>query len=180
MSRRDAPPWSYPIRLIDVGRLDRAVPLSPDEAARKRIASTLDLADLPTFDAEVRLEPWLDGVQLDGRWRATVVYRCGLTLEPFEARLDGRFVVRAVPPHSPQAADGASDVELDLEADDPPDVLDGDVIDVGAYLVEHLALELDPFPRKPGAVFDAPPAEEPPSPFAVLSRLRPAGEDEKG
>jgi hypothetical protein len=38
-------------------------------------------------------------------------------------------------------------------------------------VVEHLALELDPFPRKPGVTFDyAPPVEET-SPFAALKKL---------
>jgi len=50
-------------------------------------------------------------------------------------------------------------------------VLEGDVVDLAAYVVEHLALEIDPFPRKPGAVFTPPEPEEPPSPFAVLKGL---------
>jgi hypothetical protein len=51
-------------------------------------------------------------------------------------------------------------------------VLDSDAIDLAEYVVEHLALEIDPFPRKPGATFDyAPPAEET-SPFAALKKLQ--------
>lgn len=183
MSRReDNPAFSHVVRLVDVGRLDKPVHLAPDEATRARIAKTLDLAGLPGFEGEVRLTPWLDGVELEGRWNAQVIYKCGLTLEPFEAELDGVFTIRAVPSDSPLAVaadnDGDEDLELSLDSEDPPDVLEGDAIDIGAYLVEHLALELDPFPRKPGAVFDAPPAEEPESPFAVLRRLRPEGEKE--
>jgi hypothetical protein len=68
------------------------------------------------------------------------------------------------------APDG--EIELDLEADDPPDVLDGDVLDLGAYLVEHLALEIDPFPRKPGVAFEAPAEPAAPSPFDALKRLK--------
>jgi hypothetical protein len=45
-------------------------------------------------------------------------------------------------------------------------------------LVEHLALDLDPFPRKPGAVFEPPPPEGPESPFAVLRVLKPGGGQE--
>ena len=39
------------------------------------------------------------------------------------------------------------------DAEDAPDVLEGETIDVSAYVVEHLALEIDPFPKKPGAGF---------------------------
>ena len=179
-ARTDAPPWPVPVRLPDVGRMDQPLQLSPDEAARRRIAETLDLVDLPRLTAEVKIRPWLDGAEIEGRWSAEVVYRCGLSAEPFDARLDGRFLVRAVPPESPHAAASAGEIELDLEAEDPPDVLEGDVLDLGAYVVEHLALELDPFPRKPGAVFEPPPAPEPESPFAVLRRLRPEGEGGQG
>ena len=82
-----------------------------------------------------------------------------------------------MPPSSPLAGspepDGEGDVELDLEADDPPDVLDAETLDLARYLVEHLALALDPFPRKPGAVFEPPVGAEPESPFAVLKALKP-------
>lgn len=176
------PPWSAPVRLNEIARLAQPVKLAPDAEARARIAKALDLVDLPRLEGEVRLRPWMDGVELEGEWNADVVYRCGVTVEPFDAALSGRFSVRAVPPDSPHArlAEEADEIEIDLDADDPPDVLEGEAVDLGAYLVEHLALELDPFPRKPGAVFEPPPPENPESPFAVLRRLKPEGQDDKG
>jgi hypothetical protein len=42
---------------------------------------------------------------------------------------------------------------------------------VAGYVVEHLALELDPFPRKPGATFDYQAPEEETSPFSALKKL---------
>jgi hypothetical protein len=175
MSRPEPPPpWSVPLRLAEVGRLPQPMRLEPDAAARTRIAAALDLVDLPAFAAEVRLRPWLDGVELEASWKADVVYRCGVTVDPFDEALKGRFSIRAVRHDSPHAtpAEETDEIEIDLDADDPPDVLDNDILDVGAYLVEHLALELDPFPRKPGAVFEPPPVEGPESPFAVLRVLK--------
>ena len=50
----------------------------------------------------------------------------------------------------------------------------------GAVATEFLLLGLDPYPRKPGAVFDAPPADDPASrPFAALAALK-KGETPKG
>jgi uncharacterized metal-binding protein YceD (DUF177 family) len=173
-------PWSIPLRLSDV-RQPLSRTLEPDEATRAAIARDLDLEALPAFSAEVTVSPWQDGVELEGRWSAKVTYRCGLTLEPFDDDLEGRFVIHAVPQDSPLASapeeadeDAPIDVELeiDVEGDDPPDVLETDSVDLGAYLVEHLALELEPFPRKPGAVFEPPVQAEPESPFAVLKRLK--------
>jgi uncharacterized metal-binding protein YceD (DUF177 family) len=60
-----------------------------------------------------------------------------------------------------------------LDAVDPPDLIEDGIIDLGGYVVEHLALELDPFPRKPGAEFTPPETDPEPSPFAVLARLKP-------
>ena len=43
---------------------------------------------------------------------------------------------------------------------------------LAAYVVEDLALAIDPFPRKPGVEFEAPDAPGEPSPFAVLAKLK--------
>jgi uncharacterized metal-binding protein YceD (DUF177 family) len=110
---------------------------------------------------------------LSGRFDARVEQVCGVTLDPFEQDISGEIDVRLVPAGSPNApADDAVEAEHDPNAPEPPDVLSGDAIDLAAYVVEHLALEIDPFPRKPGAAFEyeAPPAEE--SPFAVLQKLK--------
>ena len=95
-----------------------------------------------------------------------------MSLDPFDTALAGEFTVRAVPEGSPAAGDPAGEVTVDPEAEDPPDQLDGDEVDVGAYLVEHLALEVDPFPRKPGVEFEPQTPESPASPFAVLQALK--------
>ena len=177
MTRDKGPDFSMRIRLSDVGRGPVSHRLAPDEAQRARIAAELDLAGLPAFVGEVKVFPWHDGAEIQGRWTATVTYVCGVSLDTFDAEMTGEFDIRAVPPSSPLASapepDEQGEIELDLDADDPPDVLDGETLDLAAYLVEDLALDLDPFPRKPGAVFEAPPPENPESPFAVLKRLEP-------
>jgi uncharacterized metal-binding protein YceD (DUF177 family) len=166
--------WTVPLRLSELGHEAGPRLLQPDEAQRAAIAKALGLIALPVFVGEVEASPWRDGAEVRGTWSARVTYSCGLTLEPFDADLEGAFTVRAVPPSSPLAESSApgADVELDLEADDPPDVLEGETLDLAAYLVEDLALGLDPFPRKPGAVFAAPEPSGPDSPFAVLKRLK--------
>ena len=104
-----------------------------------------------------------------------MVQTCGLTLDPFEQPLEGAFTVRMVPAGSPNAPSEEAELSFEAGADDPPDVLEGDTVDIAAYLVEHLALELDPFPRKPGAAFEPPPEPAEPSPFAALQKLKPGG-----
>jgi hypothetical protein len=98
---------------------------------------------------------------------------CGVSLEPFEQTLSGDVDVRLVPAGSPHApAESVGEVVLEPEAADPPDLLEGESIDLVEYLVEHLALEIDPFPRKPGAEFEFTPPQVEESPFAVLKKLK--------
>ncbi len=166
--------WGRAVRLHELARGALEVRLEPDAAERARIAHDLGLESLPALEADLSVRAWLDGAEITGRFRARVEQLCSLTLESFQQELAGEVAVRAVPAGSPNApAESGHELELDLEAPDPPDVLEADAIDLAAYVVEHLALEVDPFPRKPGAAFDySPPAAEE-SPFAVLKSLKP-------
>ena len=165
--------WTDIVKLHELARGPVSVKLEPNEAQRAKIARDLGLKSLPSLTAEVTVRPWLDGAELTGRFRAVVEQVCGVTLEPFEQPLRGDIEIRAVPDGSPHARpEEEGDVELDMESPDPPDVLESDSIDVAAYVVEHLALEIDPFPRKPGAEFDYQPPAEDLSPFSVLKKLQ--------
>ena len=171
----DAPPWSVPLRLSEVQRGPRTLRLAADEAARARIAELLELPALSRLEGEVTVTPWLDGADVRARWSADLQQTCSVTAEEFPSAPAGDFHVRAVPADSRAAPSPEAEVSVDPEAEDPPDVLDGDVLDLGGYLVEALALELDPFPRAPGAEFKPPEDPAEPSPFAALAALKPAG-----
>lgn len=147
--------------------------LEPDEAERAKVAADLGLQSLPALTAELTVRPWLDGAEITGRFEAVVEQICSVSLDPFEQPVGGEIAVQVVPPGSPLAIEErGGEGEHDPEAPDPPDVLAGEDIDLAAYVVEHLALEIDPFPRKPGVAFEfTPPAEEE-SPFAVLKKLK--------
>jgi hypothetical protein len=165
--------WPKPIALHEVARGPMRLQLEADAGSRSKIASDLGLESVASLTADLTMTPWLDGAEVTGRFRAVVEQVCSVTLDPFEQLVEGEVAVRAVPPGSPHAPQPeGSEIELDADAPDPPDVLDTDAVDVAAYIVEHLALEIDPFPRKPGAEFEfTPPAEEE-SPFAVLKKLK--------
>jgi len=166
--------WSRLVRLHELARGPVELRLEADAARRSQIAQRLGLESLPSLTADLRVRPWFDGAELSGRFDAEVEQICSVTLEPFTQTLAGELVVKAVPQGSPHAAqlEEGGEVELDIEAEDPPDVLEQDAIDVAAYVVEHLALEIDPFPRKPGAEFNYEPPTQEESPFAVLKKLQ--------
>jgi uncharacterized metal-binding protein YceD (DUF177 family) len=165
--------WGRQIRLHELARGAVSLRLEPDAGERARIAHDLGLESLPTLIADLTVKPWLDGAQIAGRFKAVVEQVCSVSLEPFEQTLRGDIDVRVVPAGSLNApGESGHEIELDLDAPDPPDVLDGDAIEVAGYVVEHLALEIDPFARKPGAEFDYQPPAPEESPFAILKNLK--------
>ncbi len=165
--------WTTPLRLHEVARGAVTVRLEPDEAERAKIAKALDLQSLPALSAQLTVKPWMEGVEISGRFDVVVEQLCAISLDPFEHPLSGEIEVRAVPAGSPQAPEPTGgEVDYDPDAPDPPDVLESDAIDLAAYVVEHLALEIDPFARKPGVEFDYTPPQEPDSPFAMLRKLK--------
>jgi uncharacterized metal-binding protein YceD (DUF177 family) len=165
--------WPQLLGLSEVGKDAVRRRLVADADARARIAKVLRLASLTSLVADLKVSSWLDGVQIGGTWRATVGQICGVTLDPFESELDGELQIRAVPMGSQALqTDEDHELELDPDADDPPDVLAGDQLDLGAYVVEDLSLAIDPFPRKPGAAFEPPETSAEISPFAVLAKLK--------
>ena len=147
----------------------------PDEAVRAAIAGRVGLKALPELEAELEMRPWMDGCEVTGRFRARVTQVCGVTLEPFDQPADGEIELRLVPAGSPNLPDdpAAGEVEISLESPDPPEPLEGDAVDLYALVEEHLALEIDPFPRRPDAVFDWAPEDREDSPFAALKALKP-------
>lgn len=150
--------------------------LAPDAAARADIARTMDLAALDAFEAELTVAPVEGGWRLSGRIAADAVQTCGLTLEPLPVRIDRGFSLILA-----EAVDrDEAEILVDPEGDDPPDVVEGGRIELMRYALEQLALSLDPFPRKPGAVFTPPESPAEASPFAVLERLRPRDDKDGG
>ncbi|WP_297511918.1 DUF177 domain-containing protein [uncultured Caulobacter sp.] len=170
--------WPCEISLAQVDRGAVKLRLEPSADQRKAIAKQLGLVSLEALDAEVFLTSWLDGATVSGVLRARVVQTCSATADDFETPIDARFELRVLPANSENAPrEEFGDLGIDPDGDDPPDVLEGETIDVSGYVVEHLALELDPFPRKPGAVFVQPPEPVELSPFAALKSLKPRGDE---
>ena len=142
-------------RLASVARaLNGAVRLhiaaSDDE--RAMLSRQLGLEALERLEADATLRPaeLAGSLRLSAEWSAEVVQACVVTLEPIASHLADRFELIFAPAIADEAS-GGDLVAFDLDADDPPEPLPDDAIDVGAAVVEQLALALDPYPRKIGA-----------------------------
>jgi uncharacterized metal-binding protein YceD (DUF177 family) len=170
MARPQLNPWRETIRFSELARGPVERRIAPEPSQLPALAKQLGVDALESLFAVVKVSPWLDGAELRGDFSAKVLQTCGVTLELLENTIAGDFHVRVLPAGSPNLP--SEDAEIDLEGDDPPDAIEDEEIDIAAYVVEHAALEVDPFPRKPGAVFEPPQPEEETSPFAVLKRLK--------
>ncbi len=139
------------------------------------IAPYLELAGVKSLRGAFALERWRGrGVRLTGSVIADVVQTCVVTLDAVDAHVEGNFERQFLPPDKLSAVLGdQTDVFVDPTADDPPEPL-GHEIDLGEILIEELALNLDPYPRKPGVAFQGEADVEPRAkPFAVLAKLKP-------
>lgn len=121
-------------------------------------------------------------VVLTASLTARVTQSCVITLEPVVNVIDTAFervFEFGIADEWARFGDTSRDVVLGSPEIDAADPIVDDVIDVGEAAAEQLALEVDPFPRVPGAVFD-PPAPElgdqdapgAKNPFAALNSLR--------
>ncbi|MFG1402212.1 YceD family protein [Xanthobacter sediminis] len=148
--------------------------IEASEAERASLARNMGVIAVPAFSAALHIAPeGADGLRVTGRLDAAVVQSCGVTLEPFEAPVREEIDVHFVPAGTALPPEAEGD-----ESYDPPDEIENGAIDLGALASEFLALGIDPYPRKPGVVFE-PPAEDAAaiSPFSALSRLK--GPDDK-
>lgn len=167
-------PRSIPFAAIGSSGLVRQEVASDRE--RAAIAEALGLLELRRLEAEMEIERKGEVVAIEGRIRAESVQACVATLVPVVQRIDEKFSrrVRRAAPAAQHGKPTEVVVSPDESGDDPPDLIVGDRIDLGAILVEELALLIDPYPRAPGAEFAGPRDEDDTaedSPFAVLKTL---------
>ena len=164
--------WSVPVALEDIPETGRHVELEPNETARAAIAKLAGVVGLPRLSASFDLSrQGSDALRVVGSVSATVDQSCVVTLDPMQSEIE-EAVDLLFAPH-PEPLDDEKAGPLAVDADEPPEVLRGGVVDLGAIATEFLLLGIDPYPRKPEAVFDAPgPRDAADSPFAALAALK--------
>lgn len=179
MTPQAASPMTRPIHVDDIKMRGTRVTVQAEPAERAGIADLLGLPSLESLEARYVLARNGERVKLEGEIAAAFHQTCTVTLEAFPVTLTVPMSLDFAPqePELPRRRGDKDEAEIDIEvrlneADPPEPIVDG-TIDLGAVTLEFLALALDPYPRKPGAVFAEPAPETPPeSPFAMLARLK--------
>jgi uncharacterized metal-binding protein YceD (DUF177 family) len=174
--RKPAPvPWQVPLAVEEIADEGRHVDLVADADTRAAVARVAGLRDLPRLEATFDVSRHgTDGLRVAGRVSATVGQTCVVSLEPVVNEVtedvDLLFVPKA-------AASDEEVVTAEAGTGEETEPLIGGSIDLGVLATEFLLLGLDPYPRKPGAVFQ-PPADPTADqgPFAALAALKKGGD----
>ena len=146
-----------------------------------KVAEQFELVSVESFRGECLVAPWKrDGVKLTGVVKAKFTQPCSITMEPLEVKLEEPVEMLFVPDGSKLSRPKTNDegeIIFDPEGDDLPETFIGDSIDIASVWLEFMALGIDPFARKEGAVFQGDEdgdsdAVSPDSPFAALAGLK--------
>lgn len=158
--------FSRPVRAHEVGQArSHQISAGPDECAA--LARRFDLLALDGLEAVLELARTASGIRLAGRIRASGAQACVRTGTPVPFAIEDRLALRLV-----EAAPEAEEIELSAE-DLDSEPLAGDVIDLGEYAAQALALALDPYPRSEAPaplIISEAAARAAASPFAVLKK----------
>jgi hypothetical protein len=159
--------WRVPVRVEDVPETGRRYELAADETTRQALARSAGVDRLARLEAVFDVvRHGRDGLHVVGTVSATIGQTCVVTLEPLETELMEGVDLTFLP-----RRDG--DDVLAADGREPPEALVDGTVDLGAIATEFLLLGVDPYPRKAGAVFDAPPTDDPAGhPFAALAALK--------
>jgi uncharacterized metal-binding protein YceD (DUF177 family) len=189
--------FSFPIDVIALPPSGRSYTIEASEDERARVAQRLGLQKVAALSAVLEVAPGKKKghIKVSGQVTADVTQACVVSLAPVPAHVtdavsasfmtEERAAADKLKKERAKAKGKTAETEeeevLAAHGEDPPEVAIEGRIDLGEIAVVHLALALDPYPRAPGAAFDAkawgvePEKDEKTasvSPFAALAKLK--------
>jgi uncharacterized metal-binding protein YceD (DUF177 family) len=170
-------PWRVPVVVAQIPETGLHRDLEADQAIRNAVADVGGLREVLSVQASFDVTPMSGGrFQVAGHVRARVGQTCVVTLEEIENDIEEPIDLIFAPPEQiPQMAALVDEAEEgDEETPDPPEPIENGMIDLGRVATDALYLAVDPYPRKPGAVFEpvVEAADPEDHPFAALRALK--------
>jgi uncharacterized metal-binding protein YceD (DUF177 family) len=170
-------PWRVPVTVEQIPDTGLHRDIEADQAVRVAMAEVAGLREVLSARASLDVTPQRGGrYHVAGHVRARIGQTCIVTLDPIENDIDEPIDLTFAPPEQiPQLSDLVeAAAESDAEIPDPPEPIENGVIDLGRLATDALFLAIDPYPRKPDAVFEPPVVPDDPEdhPFAALKALK--------
>ncbi len=133
-------------RIVELASIDEGgagYVVEPNETERAAIAKRLDIPALAKLRGAFTLTPVRGGVDVRLSLDAVAERTCVASLEPMTETIREEFRLQFDRNYEEQ------DIDELIESEILREPLEGDEIDLGEILVQHLSLSLDPYPRKP-------------------------------
>jgi uncharacterized metal-binding protein YceD (DUF177 family) len=174
---QSADPWRSQVVVAQIPDTGLHRDIEADAVARAAMAELAEVREIASAQASFDVTLRRDGrVHVAGRVRARVGQTCVVSLDPMESEIDEAIDLEFAPPEQIRELSDMVDEPGDGEEEipDPPEPIGNGVIDLGRVATDALYLAIDPYPRKPGVMFEPRLEEVDPSehPFAALKALQ--------
>ncbi len=152
----EAPPLDWTVLADTVSRAGcaRQFEAAPDECAA--VARFLGITAVNRLALTCRLSR-RDGdrILVRGTLKAEAVQACIITCDPIVTEIDEEVEVEFWPEADLAGEGGEPEIDVNIDEAEPPSAIQNGRVELGALTVELLGIRLDPYPRAPGAEFDA-------------------------
>lgn len=173
-------PWRASVHVAQIPETGLHREFEASAATRAAMAETAGLREVSSAHASFDLSLRSRGrVHVAGHVTARIGQTCVVTLDPIENDIDEEIDLIFAPEEqiaraTEEFAEGVTGGEVEFA--EPPEPIVNGTIDLGRLATDVLYLAIDPYPRKPGAVFEPRIAAADPEdrPFAALKTLKPA------
>lgn len=174
------PEFSHLLKVETLGEVAKRIRLDAADAERSALAMRFDLVSVESLTGDLIVERIKGGdlVRVRGRMAAEITQPCAVTGSPIATKIEESVDERFAP-----TVEIEDDVEVTLDAEDPPEPFVDGEIDLGEIIAQYLGVGIDPYLKAPRAEIpqqyqpeedDIPEARK--NPFEVLSTLKPTEE----
>lgn len=145
-------PFSYTVHVRDIPAGGKTFRLKADEKELAELAASLNIPAVERLEAELEVRPVSgNGLRVRGTVEGDVVQTCIVTLDPVGQTVRETVDVTFLP--ETEKGEGKT-ILLDPMDEEERDYYADGKLDLGPIVREHLALGLDPYPRKPDTDFE--------------------------
>lgn len=165
--------FSYPLKIDELGQGEQTYKLVADNDQLEFLQDILQVPAVNSFEALIKLKFYKKRGILNvwGTVSSNIEQISVISLEPFNQLYQADFEVTY---DTNATYEDIKEQDVDIMADIPDVVMNGE-INLADIAIEHLALELDDYPRKEGEEFEAVIEDMTPirnNPFSILEQLK--------
>jgi len=143
------PELSRPLQVDKISAGGMAEHIVANKAEKKALSERFGILDIKELEASLDIDHSKGGaIAVTGSMKAEVVQQCVVSLEPVPAHIEDKIDILFAPSHMLEK--GANSPHSDEVENDAPEPIVNGVIDLGELVSQHLAIALNPYPRKEG------------------------------